>query len=605
MCAREIPITAMALNPSKVSEDAVLEALKPWLAGAPEPSTGEPSLRDAASVLIHAYQVLPTAALLSARRAKCIALQFPDSLLTDSFLVCAALEEVMRFSASADKSDAPLVFILGDTSYGECCADEVAAQHLDADIIVHYGNACLSPSRSLPVLYIFPPATVGENPAKFATAFAAINSESLKRKMTAVIQMCPSAERVVVLYDIELHEALSTCDVSGIDGRPCEIARPRVDISRVVEASGDGASAETANTSEYERQCNSTGNASGSSGVAYCKARSASMLPVPSSTSPSATPAATVPPTAACRQRESVIGPLVFADSQRTYAVASEDEGKEDTTSVENAAEQKTAFLWISSRTLDEDHVQLRNAALRYTAMSCAGFYAWNSATGSNTEDSGGGVQPVDMTRLLGKRFRVMELTKEAERIGIVAGTLGVSGNLAIIERCKRMIERAGKRWYMLMVGKPSATKLGNFAEMDVFVLVACAQNALVDSKEHLRPVITPLELEVAMGERDWFASPYSADFADVLGRANGSNDDVASIDRDDEGGDGGSRVVARRGEWSVAVNGSDGAAEFLKRREWQGLDPGRDGDGSALDSLATTIGTGRSGVASGYSGEG
>lgn len=26
-----------------------------------------------------------------------------------------------------------------------CCVDEVAAQHVDADFVVHYGHTCLSP----------------------------------------------------------------------------------------------------------------------------------------------------------------------------------------------------------------------------------------------------------------------------------------------------------------------------------------------------------------------------------------------------------------------------------------------------------------------------
>lgn len=26
-----------------------------------------------------------------------------------------------------------------------CCVDEVAAEHINADVVVHYGRACLSP----------------------------------------------------------------------------------------------------------------------------------------------------------------------------------------------------------------------------------------------------------------------------------------------------------------------------------------------------------------------------------------------------------------------------------------------------------------------------
>lgn len=47
------------------------------------------------------------------------------------------------------------LYILADTSYGSCCVDEIAAQHVNADAIVHYGSSCLSPTSRLPVIYVF------------------------------------------------------------------------------------------------------------------------------------------------------------------------------------------------------------------------------------------------------------------------------------------------------------------------------------------------------------------------------------------------------------------------------------------------------------------
>ena len=37
------------------------------------------------------------------------------------------------------------IAVLGDTSYGSTCVDEVAAQHIGADVIVHYGPASVAP----------------------------------------------------------------------------------------------------------------------------------------------------------------------------------------------------------------------------------------------------------------------------------------------------------------------------------------------------------------------------------------------------------------------------------------------------------------------------
>ena len=65
-----------------------------------------------------------------------IALQFPDSLLPDASQVQQELKN--RLVGQYER-----VFVLGDTSYGSCCVDEVAAQHLVADCIVHFGRTCL------------------------------------------------------------------------------------------------------------------------------------------------------------------------------------------------------------------------------------------------------------------------------------------------------------------------------------------------------------------------------------------------------------------------------------------------------------------------------
>jgi diphthamide biosynthesis protein 2 len=57
--------------------------------------------------------------------------------------------------STAQQGQPPRLYILADTSYGTCCVDEVAAEHVNADVVVHYGRACLSPTARLPVIYVF------------------------------------------------------------------------------------------------------------------------------------------------------------------------------------------------------------------------------------------------------------------------------------------------------------------------------------------------------------------------------------------------------------------------------------------------------------------
>ncbi|MCJ1471780.1 Diphthamide biosynthesis protein 2 [Lambiella insularis] len=65
----------------------------------------------------------------------------------------------LQFTSGTETSTEELpearLYILADTSYGACCVDEIAAEHVDADVVVHYGRACLSPTARLPVIYVF------------------------------------------------------------------------------------------------------------------------------------------------------------------------------------------------------------------------------------------------------------------------------------------------------------------------------------------------------------------------------------------------------------------------------------------------------------------
>src|SRR6202000_1650150 len=65
------------------------------------------------------------------------------------------LSTKLEESKLGDKEPQERLFILADTSYGACCVDEVAAEHVDADVVVHYGRSCLSPTARLPVIYVF------------------------------------------------------------------------------------------------------------------------------------------------------------------------------------------------------------------------------------------------------------------------------------------------------------------------------------------------------------------------------------------------------------------------------------------------------------------
>lgn len=96
-----------------------------------------------------------------------IALQFPDHMLGDAPKVVSLLQEELdripqaelkdgeKESTRDNKQQQEKIYILADTSYSSCCVDEIAAEHIDAHVVVHFGRSCLSPTSRLPVIYVF------------------------------------------------------------------------------------------------------------------------------------------------------------------------------------------------------------------------------------------------------------------------------------------------------------------------------------------------------------------------------------------------------------------------------------------------------------------
>ncbi|PVI05043.1 diphthamide biosynthesis protein 2 [Periconia macrospinosa] len=183
------------------------------------------------------YEIERTVKEIKEGRWKRIALQFPDQMLVDSPRVfdqlSRGLKDVRKPRKMAEKTqesdmeesirqldkttlsenkeifgeEEERLFILADTSYGACCVDEVAAEHVDADVVVHYGRSCLSPPSRLPVVYVFTERT--------------LDMESL---VSVFKKTYPSKEQKIVLvadipyahYVPKLDEHLRECGYTNI-----------------------------------------------------------------------------------------------------------------------------------------------------------------------------------------------------------------------------------------------------------------------------------------------------------------------------------------------------------------------------------------------------
>lgn len=524
-------------------EDSTLMSLVSWLVKPCDADRFSTDDQDLVLKTLTEFEVERTAQTIVSFRCEeenNVALQFPDHLLSYAPFVTQALDLYIGRALEAKQSAITanyFVYVLGDTSYGECCVDEVAAQHLDTHLIVHYGNACLSPTRSLPVLYVFPRHKLED--AAYICDIVRQNVERLVSKQ--------NVDRLVILYDIELH---------------LYFTRDSFQIADCVTQYHDYNNGKQVDT-------------------ACLRLDHPYDVQVPS--------ACFVKPDENFASDVVVAGPLLYERSDIPVS--------------------RTAFLWFTRNKLTEElPVHIRNVALLLgsgtepSAVFDVISLTTDKVEASNPNDSVGN----DVQRLLRKRYGQLSKLKDAERIGVVAGTLGTSGNTNVIDRCVRIIEHCQKRAYVTVIGKLNVAKLANFPDIDAFVLVACPQNTIVDNtKDYLQPIVTPLELEAALlRDGDIFSTRYTTDFFDVLREPLAlhlSNDGLHELENSGEDVDDRQQnAVANRGDWTMLVNGG---SDYLGSRSWQGLayDLGGPENDTHVSNLPLDAEQGQQGIASHY----
>ena len=127
--------------------------------GIPAHILENPSLQERISTLLpvrYNFEVHKTIWQIQKNNSHRVALQFPEGLL----LFALPLSKIIEEFAGVE------TIILGDVTYGACCVDDLQAQRLGCDYLVHYGHSCLVPINvtCMKTLYVFVEILIDEAP---------------------------------------------------------------------------------------------------------------------------------------------------------------------------------------------------------------------------------------------------------------------------------------------------------------------------------------------------------------------------------------------------------------------------------------------------------
>ncbi|KAI5803818.1 putative diphthamide synthesis protein-domain-containing protein [Geopyxis carbonaria] len=326
---------------------------------------------------------------------KRVALQFPDELLGNSERVYSLVYSGINQGSEAGEKK---VFILADTSYAACCVDEIAAEHAMADVLVHYGRSCLSPTSRLPVIYVF-----------------TTNPLDLRQVAQGFQKTFPDRDSKVLLmadvtYDFHTQSLYTMLKEEG-----------------------------------------------------YKNVFATKLVHSPSAMLPNRT-----------------LPEQVVTESDM----------------------QEWSLFHISE--------PLPSLQLILASRVSALYY---HVPGSDS------IESATTSPMLRRRYAVLSHARSAGLIGILVNTLNIKHYLPMISHLKSQIRDAGRKSYLVVVGKVNVEKLANFSEIEVWVGIGCWEQGVVggtESRGWFRPVITPWELGIALGEREWTGG-WIADFGEVL----------------------------------------------------------------------------------------
>lgn len=531
-----------------------------------------------------AYDIELTVSFIRRVGAVNVALQFPDELLREAPGVVEALRAALQREPGATEAS---LAILGDTSYGSCCVDEVAAAHMPADAIIHYGHSCHSAPASLPVFFVF-----GRSPLDAIACVTAL-SATIRRASEA-------GRRVLLVWDSAFTHAVPDV-LAGLSRSAEPLPTPPKSADPFLIAF-ESPLPEALVVPSCLRAILPAATAAATTVSAPLKGDALAAEPLGAAgvlaSGPTASPEAPEP------RRVLTVAGLSWSPPSSSDAESSPAEGWEE----------------AELASLDVFYIGARAARARALLAVFAGQDVWqfDPCSGGATlapAPPGNGAKLISggASRLMARRYRNVEVVKDANIVGIVVSTLGAARHNALVAALRAAVKRAGKGCYVLALGRLSPHKLANFPEIDAFVLVACPETTLMPEPgaaggpEFFKPVVSPYEALVALEAGPAWTGRAVLDFGRLLaattdedtagaaaregGRvtaaatwAAADGDHAADGFVDAEGGGGqqsggvvkdGTKAGASSGGacGAVVAHASHAAEYFKTQRRWQGLE--------------------------------
>jgi len=105
---------------------------------------------------------------------------------------------------------------------------------------------------------------------------------------------------------------------------------------------------------------------------------------------------------------------------------------------------------------------------------------------------------------ILRQRYGAIVRSKDAKVFGIIICSKSGQNRFNESDKIKKLIDSKSKKSYIFITNFFSASFLESFRNIDCFVSLGCPRIAIDDYMQYKKPIITPIELEIALSVKKW-----------------------------------------------------------------------------------------------------
>ena len=327
------------------------------------------------------------------------------------------------------------IYIIGDTSYSQCCCDETTAMHVNTDLIIRIGSSCFTQNKKMPIYYLIDNFDFKEEKI---TQFKSEFFDKIDNKLKSEKNL----QNIIFFYNEKFQKNL--------------IYKIKDELTRKIKE-------------EYEKN------------IYFAEINIADY-------------------------NKETKEKIKYDEGEILY-------GRQIKPKMTKKIDNTFLIIYLG---INSEEKLLYELSLRYcNIVNDILFISFNE---EKQIFIGEILNKTFSSKLLYRRFNLIEKVKECNTFGILIGSLSYPNLNKIIDLIKSLLEFQEKKVYTLLLGKITEEKLSNFTEyIDAFILIGCPFNPGYNKKIVNKPIVIPLDIKYAFDENYSWDGFYSFDVDYIL----------------------------------------------------------------------------------------